>query len=271
MVSRRAKSKDSDLGQHFLVDPGVVEKLVDAAGLGDGDVVFEPGAGRGAITEALSRAVEPLGRVVAVEYDARLALDLTARRLRCVEVVLGDALTVPWPSRVDGVVSNPPFRILSPLVFRILERRVPRSAVVVPREFADRLLAGPRTKSYGRLTIAVACRADVSGLFSVPRGAFDPRPQVTAAALLLVPRPVDPDLDLALLDELLKAAWESQERTLRHGLAPIATRRKIASSRITKALGADDWGAKRPRELAPEDWMRLAKAIRGGANDKGDG
>lgn len=269
MVPRRARSEDPDLGQHVLIDPGAIEKLVAAASLADGDTVLEPGAGRGAITERLSRAVQPAGRVVAIEYDERLASDLAARRLPCVEVVEGDALSVAWPSRVDAVVANPPFRILSPLGFRILERRVPRSALVVPFEFANRLLARPRALAYGQLTIAVAIRANVRGLFSVPRRAFHPPPEVSAAAVLLTPRPVDPDLDLALLDELLNVAWESKEQTLRHGLAPIAARLHVSSARITQVLAAHGWGTKRPSELAPEDWTTLTREIQGQAKRRG--
>jgi 16S rRNA (adenine1518-N6/adenine1519-N6)-dimethyltransferase len=258
-----------DLGQHFLVDADALARLVAAAGLRPGDVVLDVGAGEGAITRRLAEAVAPDGRVVAVEVDARLAAGLRARRWAGVRVVEADILAMDLPSDVDAVVANPPFRILSPLVLRLLEEGVGRIVLVVPREFAERALARPGTERYGRLTVQLAVRARAAKLFDLPRRAFQPPPEVPASVLRFEPRALPSGVDEAFLGALLEAAWASKQRTLRHGLASLAAGKGLSSGAITEALRDRGWEGARPGELAPRDFVELAKVLAPGAPGRG--
>lgn len=248
------------LGQHFLVDAEALDHLVAAARLADGERVLDVGAGQGAIAERLCAAVGPRGRVVAIEVDPRLAAALRAKRLANLDVVEGDALTLPLP-RCDAVVANPPFRIAAPLLLRLLDAGFGRALLVLPRELADRALAPPRTGRYGKLTVQLALRASVQRLFDVPPRAFDPPPRVRASVVRLEPRALPPGLDLAVLDAVLDAAWASRHRTLRHGLAPLAAELRISSGAITEALRARGWAAAKPEHLSPGDYADLARAL----------
>lgn len=251
---------DEDLGQHFLTDPAEVERPLAAASPREGERALDIGAGEGALTLPLARAVGTAGRVVAVEVDEAFAARLRERAGANVQVVRGDALQARLPAS-DVVVANPPFRIAAPLLLRLLEVGFQRALLVVPRELADRLLAPPRSERYGRLTVQVAVRAAVRRLYDLPRGAFTPPPRVRTSVVRVEPRRAPAGLDLAVLDAVLEAAWESKERTLRHGLAALAPRLSTSSGRVTEALRAHGWEAARPADLAPRDWAELARAL----------
>jgi 16S rRNA (adenine1518-N6/adenine1519-N6)-dimethyltransferase len=251
----------ADLGQHFLVDEGAVAQLVAAARLQPGEVVLDVGAGEGVLTRRLAEAVRPGGRVVAVELDPALAARLRAQRLRGVEVVEGDALQVPLPEPLDAVVANPPFRVLSPLLARLLGAGPGRLLLVVPREFAGRVLARPGTERYGRLTVQLALRAEAERVADLPRRAFAPPPEVPASILRLVPRGLPPGVEPEVLDAVLEAAWASKRRTLRHGLGTLGPALRISSGAITEALRRRGWERRLPGQLGPRDYAALAAEL----------
>lgn len=182
------------LGQHFLFDPTILDRIVDALDPVPDDLVLEIGAGRGTLS---SRLAPRVGRVIAIEKDAELA-----RRLRHapglgdgVAVVQGDALAVDWHRLLRDagaerfkVVGNIPYYITAPLIERALEPPLPAVVVfLVQREVADRLAAEPGSKTFGALTVGVRAVATVERLFRVPAGAFRPPPKVESAVVRLVP------------------------------------------------------------------------------------
>ncbi|MGQ0536883.1 MAG: ribosomal RNA small subunit methyltransferase A [Methanobacteriota archaeon] len=261
-------SSPSDLGQNFLVSDGAVAQLIEGAGLSPGERVLDVGAGEGAITRAAADAVGRRGRVFAVEFDPKLADAVRTLRLPNVEVIEGDALTLPLP-RVDAVVANPPFRVAAPILLRLVDARIPRILLVVPRELSDRLTARVGSERYGRLTVRVRMFADVARLFSVPRSAFHPRPDVPCAVVRLLPKAVPAGPPKDLLERLLAAAWDSKHRTLRHGLAPLAAELRVSSGSITAILRERGWEGMRANEIAPMDYYglgeALAEVVKGGA------
>lgn len=183
------------LGQHFLFDPAILDRIVDALEPSSDDVVLEIGAGRGTLTRRLGPRV---ARVVAIETDAELAdgLRYDSDLPGSVSVVRGDALTLDWHHLVAEagagrfkVVGNIPYYITSPLIERALRPPLPTVVVfLVQREVADRLAAVPGSKAFGALTVGVAAIAGVERLFRVPAGAFRPPPRVDSALVRLVPR-----------------------------------------------------------------------------------
>ncbi len=231
--------------QRFLTDRRALERIVAWADPRPSDTVLEVGAGPGNLTALLAgRGC----RVVAVEKDRRLAEDLRRLSLPGVEVVEGDALKVPWPP-FDLFVSNIPYSITTPLLFRLLERPFRRAVVTLQREVAERLNARPGTRDYGRLTVSVGRRASVRVLGTLPPSAFAPRPRVASAVVLLEPR-APPSPDDPWFAEVLRVLFSRR-------------RKKIGST--ARDVWSVEWvrhGERRPGELTPEEMEALAMEVR---------
>jgi 16S rRNA (adenine1518-N6/adenine1519-N6)-dimethyltransferase len=225
------------LGQHFLRDERYADLAVAAAKLTRGDVVLEVGPGRGVLTRRLAATG---AHVVAIELDEALAdaLDVPG-----VELVRGDAAQVELP-RFTACVSNLPYQISSPFLFRLLERDFRVAVLLVQKEFADRLVARPGSRDYGRLSVSAARRADVAFLARVPPGAFAPPPRVESA--LVEVRPHAPRFDAPPnFDAVVERAFAQR-------------RRKLANSLGRKDVPHAD---ARPEELAPEELADVARAL----------
>ncbi len=176
------------LGQHLLVDIGIAKRMVSHAGIDIDEVVLEIGPGLGALTFLLS---EKAKNVIAIEKDSKLCKILEGKIPSNVILINDDALKIDYP-RFDAVVSNIPYQISSPLTFKLLEHDFRVAVLTYQKEFADRMTAGPGTKSYSRLTVNVYYRANCEILEKVPRTAFHPNPKVDGAIIKLVPRKKPP-------------------------------------------------------------------------------
>jgi 16S rRNA (adenine1518-N6/adenine1519-N6)-dimethyltransferase len=252
---------DRELGQSFLVDPYVADAEAALVELPKGAPVVEIGPGLGALTEALLR--RGLGPITVLEKDRRLAAHLRAAFPDRIEVVEGDALTVPLPP-ARAVVGNLPFSVGTPILVRLLQERVPVVVALLQAEVADRLLAAPGSGDYGRLTLLARLHAEVEGFLPVPSAAFEPVPAVGGRVVRLLHR----DGPLPVPDE---RAFEAMTRTL------FATRRKQLKNLLPRLLDdgrspsqvaerADwpaDWATRRPEELPPEAYFRLAAVLAG--------
>jgi len=173
------------MGQNFLIDDRVAERQVEAAGICPDDIVLEVGPGLGVLTDRLAARAK---KVIAIEMDRRLAANLGPALPENVELVVGDALEVPFP-RFDIFVSNLPYSISSPIVFKLLDHEFKRAVVMLQKEFADRMVARPGTDDYSRLTVNVFYRAECRIIEKVPRSRFWPMPKVDSAVVELAPRP----------------------------------------------------------------------------------
>ena len=257
------------LGQNFLVDPNLQRKIVAAVEPAPGDTVIEIGPGRGALTGHLAEALEGGGRLVAVELDDDLAADLE-RRFHAtphVRIVHADALEWEPGGLVAGgaakVVGNIPYNITSPLLFRLLEWRPPpeRVVVMVQKEVADRVLAGPGSKAYGALTVGVQAVAEAERLFDVGRNAFRPVPGVDSTVLQLRPTGALAEDRADALRSLTRAAFGMRRKQMQ----------KILRTAPGYGLAAEDAGsvleqvgiepAARPESLGPEIVLALADAL----------
>src|SRR3990170_1094284 len=161
------------LGQHFLVYSRVAARHIAYAKVGPSDVVLEIGPGLGVLTREL---VVRARRVIAIEADRRLAARLR-RSIPEADVMEGDALKVEWPP-FDVMASNLPYRISSPLTFRLLDASFDRAVLMYQWEFARRMVAKPGTPDYSRLSVGVYRRAKCEVLERVPRNAFRAPPRV---------------------------------------------------------------------------------------------
>jgi 16S rRNA (adenine1518-N6/adenine1519-N6)-dimethyltransferase len=237
------------LGQHFLSDPKILDRIVDALDPIPGETVLEIGPGKGSLTEALlARGLT----VVAIEKDRDLAAALARNNLTVVE---GDALRIQWP-RVPKIVGNIPYYITSPLIDKALTPPLPERVVfLVQAEVADRLAAEPGSKIYGALTVGVQAVCRVEKLFTVAPGSFKPPPKVRSAVVRLTPRavPLVTPGEIASLRTFVTGCFSKRRKQLKNAVTGM-------SETDLRALGFDP--AIRPERLAPEDFVKLLRYTR---------
>ncbi len=173
-------------GQHFLIDHSIAQREITYAGITKDDIVLEIGPGRGIITRLLAAQAK---QVIAIEIDPHLVEELKKTLPRNVTLLCHDALTVDFTSlsRFTKIVSNLPFEISSPLMFKFLGVRFSLAVLIFQKDFAERLVASPGTKDYSRLTVGVSYKAACRILEIIPRGCFAPPPKVDSAIVELVP------------------------------------------------------------------------------------
>ncbi|MFZ5590786.1 MAG: 16S rRNA (adenine(1518)-N(6)/adenine(1519)-N(6))-dimethyltransferase RsmA [Bacillota bacterium] len=257
------------LGQNFLVDQNIVQKIVDAAGLTPSDTVVEIGPGLGVLT---ARLAQKASRVIAVEIDQHLipVLQENLAAAGNVQLVHGDALRTDFAALTGGVpftvVANLPYYITTPLLFHLLESGYPirRLVLMVQDEVADRLAAPPGNKQYGALSVMVQYYTRVEYMFKVPRTVFIPRPGVDSAVVRLEKRetPAVPVPDEALFQRLVRGAFAQRRKTLANALAaalPFLSREQWQQE--LRALGLPD--NVRGEMLSMEQFAALTAAVAG--------
>ncbi len=217
------------LGQNFLVDKNILDKILDTAEIKPEDRVLEIGPGIGTLTRRLASAAQS---VVAVELDRRLmpVLEYTLKPCNNVHLINADILNIDlhtlWKDNFKGtfkVVANLPYYITSPVIMRFLEGDLPLDSitVMVQKEVAQRMNARPGTKDYGALSIAVQYRCRVDIVAEVPPTVFVPPPRVSSAIIKLDINGVNKEYnakDEKLLFQLVKAAFGQRRKTLINAL-----------------------------------------------------
>lgn len=260
LLDRFGLRPDKSLGQHFLVDPNQVDRIVRLAGVGEGDHVVEVGPGLGALTAGL---LDVGANVVAVEVDAGLVGALSSQFVdRSLTVVHHDALTVDWQATADpqhewAMIANLPYNVATPLVLDVLDEvpQVTSLLVMVQREVAERFAAAPGTSAYGIPSVKVAYWGSAEVVAKVPASVFLPPPRVESA-LVRITRAAEPKFDEPI-DEvfaLVRKAFNQRRKMLRKSLGGLVTAEQFAHAQV-----ADD---ARPERLAVDDWCRLAAARR---------
>jgi 16S rRNA (adenine1518-N6/adenine1519-N6)-dimethyltransferase len=174
-----------DLGQNFLIHEASLDAEIGYAQVAATDTVLEIGAGTGNLTERLAARS---GRVVAIEYDRRfrVRLEELARAHGNIELIWGDAVAVRLP-RFDKVVANLPYRLALPIIMRLLGHAFDRAVLIVQKDMAQKVCAGPGQAGYGRVSVTVQRLARAELLQVVPASAFSPPPSVDSAILRLIP------------------------------------------------------------------------------------
>ncbi len=251
-------------GQHFLVQTGIAERIVALAGLGEGASVLEIGPGRGALTDGLAAASR---RLVLVEVDRDLVAGLRQRwaETPTVEIVEADILRVDLaallgPDAPVVVVANLPYNVSTPVLMQLLgtPELFTRLVLMLQREVAERLCAGPGSKTYGSLSVVVQVMATARIALRVPPGAFVPRPKVDSAVVVIEPhRPVALDARRRqALRVVVRTAFSRRRKQLANVIAPLTS----DAPAVLASLGLDPQA--RPETLAPADFVRLADALR---------
>lgn len=250
------------LGQHFLFDPSILERIVAASGLTGGEAALEIGPGPGGLTKAI---LATGARVVAVEADGRMVELLNEARPPNLTVVHGDAMKVDFAELVKEfsppvrLIGNLPYNISGPLIAKLLKSRSVFSSmtVMLQKEVADRIAAPPGTKARGTLTVLAELFCDVSQVMKLPPGAFRPPPKVDSAVIHLevLAEPRHPLADEAALWRLVKVLFQKRRKMIRGGL-------KAMSAEYPEWLEAAGLlGTERPEQLTSSEWAALSNAV----------
>jgi len=247
-------------GQHFLHDPNIIRKIIDAIQPRSHDLFVEVGPGRGAITRPLAEAVK---RLDVIEIDRDLAAALKDQNSHGnVTVYRADVMnfafeTLVQPGEKLRLAGNLPYNISSPLLFYLLDSShlFEDIHVMLQKEVVDRMAAPPGNKTYGRLTIMLGCYMQIESLFDVPPTAFSPPPKVTSSVVRLRPLPenVYEISDHARLSSLVAEAFSQRRKTLRNALKASVTEEELV------AAGMDPQA--RPECATIANYVELANQI----------
>lgn len=213
-LARQAKKS---LGQHFLVNASVCQRIVALLEVQEGDKIIEIGPGPGALSDILLGL--PFGRLDFIEKDARWSDRLNEESRDNIKVFNMDALLFPW-ARLEGewkIIGNLPYNVASPLIWDIVSQTpgLTRAVFMIQLEVADRIAASPGSRDYGALSVWVQSFMKVSKEFKVSPVSFSPPPKVDSGVVLLLPRekknlPAHP----ARLSRLLKLCFQNRRKQL---------------------------------------------------------
>ena len=252
------------LGQNFLIKRGIVDEIVKAADLQEGEPVLEIGPGIGTLTQGLAQSG---AHVTAIELDTRLleVLDTTLAQYSNVTIVHGDVLKLDVPSIMNNepfkVVANLPYYITTPIIMSLLESRLPieRLVVMVQKEVALRMVAKPGTKDYGALSVAVQYYTEPDIVLDVPPKSFLPAPAVTSSVIRCVLRdepPVDV-IDEKLFFRVVKAGFAQRRKTFANTMKTTG----LSKDRIEELLAkANIDGQRRGETFTLQEFADVANA-----------
>jgi 16S rRNA (adenine1518-N6/adenine1519-N6)-dimethyltransferase len=264
VVARHGIRTVKALGQNFLLDLNLTARIARAAGDLSGVTVIEVGPGPGGLTRALLAAGAE--RVVAVERDERCLAalaEIAEHYPGRLSVVAGDALAFDLASFAGGptrIVANLPYNVATPLLVGWLRAKpwppfYQSLTLMFQREVAERIVAGPGSKVYGRLSVLVGWRTEARILFDIDPRAFTPPPKVVSSLVQLVPRAAPLACDLLLLERVTAAAFGQRRKMLRQSLKRLGVdaQRLLASARID--------ATRRAEEIDVEGFVALARAL----------
>ena len=243
-------------GQHILVDRRFIYKIIRYADLSYDETVLEVGCGLGNLTRLLLRNAKI---VYGIEIDERFVNLLQKKFSDEIEsgrfvLIKGDALKVEFP-KFDKFVANIPFQISSPLTFKLFKYDFKLAVITYQKEFAERLIARPGSKKYGRLSVVARayCKAEI--LDTIPPKAFRPRPKVESAIVRIIPEPEIVVRNLDVFEDLVKFAFSRRRKKFKKILDEWCKER---GHDVQIPKGYED---KRPEEIPPEIYAEIVDSV----------
>lgn len=238
------------LGQNFLNDPNTIRKIINSLKADQNDQVIEIGPGTGALTEELIKSYKDL---TVIEIDKR-AVEFLKKRFSNLHVVHQDILKVNWEEIVNiekptFIIGNLPYNITSPILFNLLDNRTlfTSAIIMMQKEVALRLVAKPRTKEYGILSVQIQLTSTVNYEFSVSRNVFKPKPDVDSAIVSLNFNKPPLQCQFDHLKYVVRTAFNQRRKKLSNALKNI----------IPKNYGLDFDLSRRAEELTPKEFEKL--------------
>jgi 16S rRNA (adenine1518-N6/adenine1519-N6)-dimethyltransferase len=261
VIARFDLRADKSLGQHFLLDGNLLDKIRRCAEPLAGLNVIEIGPGPGGLTRAL--LTSDARHVTALELDPRAVAAISAlaeTRPGRLSVIEGDALRADLPELVAApraIVANLPYNVGTPMLLRWLgqAREYQAMTLMFQLEVAERIVAAPNSGAYGRLSVISQWICDAAIMMQVPASAFSPPPKIESAVVRLVPKPVQPDKALfATMERLTAAAFGQRRKMLRGALRGIGGEALLAQAGIAPE--------RRAETLSVAEFELLARALR---------
>ncbi len=263
VIARYDLGAKKSLGQNFLFDLNLTRRIARSAEPLEGFTIVEIGPGPGGLTRAL--LMEGASHVIAIERDERTLpalAEISVAYPDKLSVIAEDALAVNWAATVSGpakIIANLPYNVATVLLTGWLTQGVwppwfSSLTLMFQKEVAERIVAKPGGKDYGRLSVLCQYRCDVKKLFDVNRSAFTPAPKVTSSIVQLIPRPAI-DCDIKMLEKVTASAFGQRRKMLRSSL-------KTAFGNPDAVLGELGINPElRAEQLAVSDFVRLAKVL----------
>ena len=265
VIAAHGLAAKKQLGQNFLLDLNLTSRIARTAGSLSDHTIIEVGPGPGGLTRAL--LAEGAKKVIAIERDERTLpalAEIAAAYPGRLEVISGDALEIDYRSLVDGparIVANLPYNIATPLLIGWVASDpwppwFDSLTLMFQREVAERIVATPADKQYGRLGVLCGWRTNARIAFNVDRNAFVPPPNVTSSVVHLTPKPVSGDVAVRDLEAITKAAFGQRRKMIRQSLKATG----VPVDKLLAAAGLS--GQERAEELPVEAFLAMAKALR---------
>jgi 16S rRNA (adenine1518-N6/adenine1519-N6)-dimethyltransferase len=263
MSSTFTEPAKKHLGQNFLHERGVIDRIVQAIDPRPGDRIVEIGPGQGALTFPLLRR---RGEVTAIEFDRDLhaPLQAAARQHGVLHLIEGDVLGVDFTALAGSgqirLVGNLPYNLSSPILFHALDHAgaIRDMHFMLQKEVVERMAAGPGSKVFGRLSVMLQAYCAVTPLFPVPPGAFRPAPKVDSAVVRLVPKPAEKVevIDHRTFANVVRAAFGQRRKTLRNALGGVADGAQIEAAGLRPDARAE--------QVEVAGFVRLANLLAAG-------
>ena len=266
VIATHGLQAKKQLGQNFLLDLNLTARIARAAGDLTGRTVIEVGPGPGGLTRALLAA--GARRVIAIERDERTLpalAQIAAAYPGRLQVISGDALEMDYSKLCDGptrIVANLPYNIATPLLTGWVGREewppfFESLTLMFQREVAERIVARPGDKAFGRLAVLCGWRTEARIAFNVDRSAFTPPPKVTSSVVHLVPKPAATEVPVRDLEAVTRAAFGQRRKMVRQSL------KSTGVPVETLLLAAGLRGDERAEELPVEAFLAMAAVLHG--------
>jgi len=266
LLRRHEFTMSKSLGQNFLIDRNIIEKIAESLNIGEDDRVVEVGAGAGVLTKELAQRAKS---VKAVEIDSKLLpiLKEVLKDVSNVEIIAEDFMKVDMGDLSAGksykLIGNLPYYITTPIIMKALEsEHKPKISVfMVQKEVAQRLSARAGTKDYGSITVAANYYARVEYLFGVSKEVFIPKPKVDSAVIWVTPydRPPIKSLDEKMFFAVVKACFGQRRKTLSNSLKQIKSLDPSYIKEVLAQAGIDP--ARRAETLEISEFARLSDSV----------
>ena len=286
LLSKYNARPSKGLGQNFLIDRNILEKIIKASDIKKDDIILEVGPGIGALTQELARMVHPVksseagilpkaklfngaGKVIAIEKDATMCKILaeTIKEYKNVEIINGDILRYKFPAGLYKVVSNIPYYLTSPLIRALLENKNQPSEIIlmVQKEVAQRICSKPPDMSI--LSVSVQFYAEAKIISYVSENCFLPVPKVDSAIIKIVPFKQPALEDRERFFKVVKAGFSHPRKQLTNNLLALSSVEGINALKLRREK-VESWlrknnikPAQRAETLSVEDWVNLANGF----------
>lgn len=257
------------LGQNFLIDGNIVRKIVEKAGITSDDYVLEIGPGIGTLTEELAINAK---KVLAVEIDGKLIpiLDQTVGKYKNIEIIHNDILKLDLKKlieeKLDGgpvkIVANLPYYVTTPIITGLIESELNIESIVVmvQKEVADRMVAGPGSKTYGSLSVLIDYYTKAQIILNVPKTVFMPQPKIDSSVIKFNIRKELLDVDREKLFRVVRASFSKRRKTILNAISTYGF--NMDKDQVRESLEACSISpSERAENLSTEEFIQISKSL----------